>query len=82
MLNDIFLGLIFLMFHFCLSPKRPVCIKIVYFFYISEDSSSFVIGFVGGIVGAITINLITFIFYYSIKYKRNKSDNGKFFRIQ
>ena len=47
------------------------------YFFISEDSSSFVIGFIGGIVGGITICLIIFIFYLFIKFKRNESDKGE-----
>ena len=46
-------------------------------FFIIEDSSSIVIGFAGGIVG-ITIFLNIFIFYFTIKFKRNKSDKGEF----
>ena len=61
------------------SSKKLLFIKVVYIFYFSDDSSPFVTGFVGGIVGGISINLITFMIYYSIKYTRNKSENGEFF---
>ena len=84
-LDEIFLFTIYMrinIFNFpflFITKKTPNYWKLYLFFYILEDSSPFVIGFIGGIVGAITFNLITFIFYYSIKYKRNKSDDGKLF---